>query len=175
MLYHTVLIVLHRPPLSLTILAPDFSICWNSVIAIIKLIRQYSRGNEYVYLPVTFIHTATVAASIILMKRHIVNSPHDEDAEKYLGVILEALEGCSASWDAAAQAKQNILIADEDARRKREGFSQGDVDRDVNDITYEMGQYFDLDNDSVMGGVGGVAGFLDPDYWGGGLWGGMTE
>lgn len=130
MMYHTVLIVLHRPPLFLPMptAAPDFAICWTSVTAIIKLIRHYSRGNEYAYLPVTFIHTATAVASIISMKRHTVyGHEHEHDGDetaKYLGVVLEALEGCSGTWAAAAQAKEAIVRADQDARRARHGFSQ---------------------------------------------------
>ena len=213
MMYHTVLIVLHRPPLFLPTptTAPDFTICWTSVTAIIKLIRHYSRGNEYAYLPVTFIHTATAVASIISMKRHtLYGHEHERDSDetaKYLSVVLEALEGCSGTWAAAAQAKEAIVRADQDARRARHDFCQQhqhhqhhhhhqqyqqnqhrqDMEPDqqnrhqsqhqaaVDDLSYGMGQCLELEPDAVMGGMpmgygvgmggGGVAGFLDPEYW----------
>lgn len=180
MMYHTVLIVLHRPPLSLHLtrtatITPDFDICWASVTALIKLIKQYARGNEYIYLPVTFIHTATAAASIILLKRHIVHESNDDEPAKYLNVILESLDGCSATWGAAAQAKQAILMADEEARRKLghrvAENTNGGHNRSVDEMGLEFEQFFDLDFDMTMGGmgmgVGGVAGFLDPEWWDG--------
>ena len=177
-MYHTVLIVLHRPPLTLHLsrtatTTPDFEICWASVTALIKLVKQYARGNEYIYLPVTFIHTATAAASIILLKRHILHESNDDEPAKYLNVILEALDGCSATWSAATQAKQAILIADEEARKKL-GFriaehTNGGNNHSVEAIGMEFENFFDLDFD--MGGMGmgsgGVAGFLDPGWWDG--------
>jgi hypothetical protein len=175
MMYHTVLIVLHRPPLSLQftrtpVVTADFEICWASVTAIIKLIKQYARGNEYLYLPMTFIHTATAAASIVLLKRHIVHEESDEEAAKFLHVILDALEGCSVTWTAAAQAKQAILMADEEARLKMAEFQvKTEGDCDTNAAGLELEQYFGLEYDSVMGGmgmgVGGVVGWMDPDWW----------
>ncbi|KAI5848048.1 fungal-specific transcription factor domain-containing protein [Tricharina praecox] len=185
MMYHTVLIVLHRPPLSLQFtrtpaITPDFAICWSSVTAIIKLIKQYSRGNEYLYLPVTFVHTATAAASIILLKRHIVHEAlADDEASKFLNVILSALGGCAATYPAAAQAKQAILMADEEARMRMVNFHAKEEDADVQAVGRELEQFFDLDFDSDMGGmggmggmgmgmgmgIGGVAGWMDPEWW----------
>jgi len=183
MMYHTVLIVLHRPPLSLQFtrtpaVTPDFAICWSSVTAIIRLIKQYSRGNEYLYLPVTFVHTATAAASIILLKRHIVHEDAYDEASKFLSVILSALGGCAATYPAAAQAKQAILMADEEVRMRMVNYyvkEEEDGDADVRTTGRELEQLFDLEHDSVMGGmgfglgmgmgVGGVAGWMDPEWW----------
>ncbi|KAA8904874.1 fungal-specific transcription factor domain-containing protein, partial [Sphaerosporella brunnea] len=175
MMYHTALIVLHRPPLTLQytrtpVATADFDICWASVTAIIKLIKQYVRGNEYLYLPMTFIHTATAAASIILLKRHTVQEDTDEEASKFLHVILDALDGCSATWSTATQAKQTILMADEEARLKVAEFQiKTEGGDDINAIGLDLEQYFGLEYDSVMGGmgmgVGGVVGWMDPDWW----------
>jgi len=162
MLYHTIMIVLHRPSLQLSrspnaaelAESRDFDICWQSTTSIIKLIRAYSRGNEYIYLPMTFVHTATSTASIILLKRHtqgLVNHGDDEPS-KFLNTILEALEGCSATWFSAAQAKRAIMMADREAFEKNAVEVGGAVEgtsRKGNVSAENFAEFLDLDLDNV--------------------------
>lgn len=117
MLYHTAMIILHRPPRSLfrdpkIATSQDVQICYESLEAIIKLLRIYSRNYQYSHLPFTFVHILASAASIILMKRYIESSSWDAvDVAKPLGLVLDALENVSQTWPCANQVRAVIDTA----------------------------------------------------------------
>ncbi len=110
-MYHTALIILHRPPRHLfrdpaAAGSEDLKTCYESLEAIVKLIGIYSRQHQYNHLPLTFVHVLASAASIILMKRYIEGSSWDDSqVSKPLGVILGALDGISQTWPCAKQVR----------------------------------------------------------------------
>jgi hypothetical protein len=109
MLYHTAMIILHRPPRNLfkdpkIAKSEDVGLCYESLESIVKLLRIYSRNYHFNSLPFTFVHILASAASIILMKRYIENLPwDDQNISKSLGFIVEALESVSQTWPCAKQ------------------------------------------------------------------------
>lgn len=117
MLYHTAMIILHRPPRQLlknpkTATSKDVEICYESLESIIKLLRIYSRQYQYSPLPLTFVHILASAASIILMKRHLNNLPWDDASiSRPLDHVLEAVDGISPTWPAARQVRAVITTA----------------------------------------------------------------
>ncbi|TAQ84067.1 hypothetical protein B7494_g7605 [Chlorociboria aeruginascens] len=115
MMYHTVMIILHRPPrhllqdLEITNMAGDVEICYESLDTIIKLVRTYARNYQWSRLPLTFVHTLASAASVILMKNHINGSSlEDPNIGKPLDQILEAIDGISQTWPCAKQVREVI-------------------------------------------------------------------
>jgi hypothetical protein len=133
MMYHTALIILHRPPRNLfrdpTIsTSEDVKTCYESLEAILKLIGIYSRQHQYSHLPLTFVHILASAASIILMKQYIEGSSWiDLKVSKPLGLILDALDGISQTWPCAKQVRGVINSAMEgppesETNKSPEGF-----------------------------------------------------
>ena len=119
MLYHTAMIILHRPPRQLfkdhkTSISKDVEICYESLDSIIKLLRIYSRHYQYSPLPLTFVHILASAASIILMKRSLNNIPWDDASiSRPLDHVLDAVDGISPTWPAAKQVRLVIITATE--------------------------------------------------------------
>jgi hypothetical protein len=111
MMYHTALIILHRPPRNLfrdpaIASSEDVKTCYDSLDSIVKLVGIYSRQHQYSHLPLTFVHILASAASVVLMKRHIERSSWDEPGiSKPLGVILDALDGIFQTWPCAKQVR----------------------------------------------------------------------
>lgn len=117
MLYHTAMIILHRPPRNLfknpkIATSQDVKICYESLEAIIKLLRIYSRNYQFSHLPFTFVHILASAASIILMKRFIEGSSWDAiEVAKPLGLVIDAIEAISQTWPCANQVRAVIDTA----------------------------------------------------------------
>jgi hypothetical protein len=117
MLYHTAIIILHRPPRSVlkdpeVAVSQDIQTCYESLEAIIKLLRTYSRYYEYHDLPFTFVHTLATAASVLLMKRYIEDLSWDNVAvSKPLGHVLEAIDAVSQTWPCARQVRSVVNSA----------------------------------------------------------------
>lgn len=117
MMYHTALIILHRPPRNLlrdpaVATSEDVKTCYESQDAIVKLIGIYSRQHQYSHLPLTFVHILASAASIVLMRRHIDGASWAQpEVSKSLGVILDALDGISHTWPCAKQVRAVINSA----------------------------------------------------------------
>lgn len=114
------MIILHRPPRHLfknpeIANSEDIEICYQSLQAIIRLLRIYSRHYKYSTLPLTFVHTLASAASVILMKRYIDGTTWDEDStstvSRPLDLVLEAVDGISQTWTCARQVRDVIITA----------------------------------------------------------------
>jgi hypothetical protein len=123
MLYHTAMIILHRPPRHLfkdpkISSSKDVEICYESLDSIIKLLRVYSRHHQYNHLPLTFVHILASTASVLLMKRYINNLTWDNVAiSRPLSHVMEAIEGISQTWPCAKQVRGVIDKAMEQSTR----------------------------------------------------------
>ncbi|KAI9729366.1 MAG: hypothetical protein M1834_006890 [Cirrosporium novae-zelandiae] len=115
MLYQSVVIILHRPRLHLfpgnISTADDTEMCYTSLNLIIKLLRLYSRYYDYRHLPITFVHIAATAASIILQKRLAEPGGDENETDRQLKQILDAIDGVSESWPCAKTIKEVIMAA----------------------------------------------------------------
>jgi hypothetical protein len=130
MMYHTALIILHRPPRNLfrdpaIATSEEVKTCYESLDAIVKLVGAYSRQHQYSHLPLTFVHILASAASIILMKRHIEGASWaTPEVSKSLGVILDALDGISQTWPCAKQVRAVINSAMKEGTPEAGGYSR---------------------------------------------------
>jgi hypothetical protein len=129
MLYHTAIIILRRPPRSVlkdpeVAVSQDVQTCYESLEAIIKLLRKYSRYYEYHDLPFTFVHTLATAASVLLMKRYIEDLSWDNVAvSKPLGQVLEAIDAVSQTWPCARQVRSAVNSAMEASPQGKVGYT----------------------------------------------------
>ncbi|KAI9745261.1 MAG: hypothetical protein M1818_001540 [Claussenomyces sp. TS43310] len=125
--YHTVMIVLHRPPPHssdeyLSASTSDLEICYHSLSSILQLFKLYSRYYSYNHLPSNFVHAAASAASIVLLKRYLesraaaIGSTPSSGTDtattaQQLDQVLTAIDNISLTWTSAHQIRTMVLEA----------------------------------------------------------------
>jgi hypothetical protein len=129
MFFHTVMIILHRPPrhsslAHLATISEDLDICSTSLSSILQLMKVYSKHYSYSALPVTFIHTCASAASIVLLKRYLSASPQGggrnqrdvQETGTQLEQISKVIDSIAETWESAKQIQKAISAARETIR-----------------------------------------------------------
>ena len=117
MLFHTVMIILHRPPSHLfendsVSESEDVQICYESLAAIMRLMRCYARFYRYRSLPLDFVHILSTAAGTIMMKRYFQHSSWDDpEIEKSLALIIDAMEEIENTWPCIREIKDFVKQA----------------------------------------------------------------
>ncbi|KAI1344017.1 fungal-specific transcription factor domain-containing protein [Xylariaceae sp. FL0016] len=117
MLFHTAMIILHRPPRHLfkkpgIESSEDVEFCYESLQAILKLLRSYSKYYKYTALPLDFAHTLSVAAGTILMKRQLENAALDDSGiSRAMDTILEAMHEIRHTWPCIVEIRQSVVQA----------------------------------------------------------------
>lgn len=115
MVFHTGMIILHRPPRHLLdrdtmIDGEDVEICYQSLVAILRLIQSYGKHYRFELLPLDFVHTLSAAAGVLLMKRYLEKSAWtDKDISKPLAQILEVMEIIEKVWPCVLEIREGIL------------------------------------------------------------------
>ncbi|TRX91915.1 hypothetical protein FHL15_007234 [Xylaria flabelliformis] len=130
LLFHTVMTILHRPPSRLlqkpesSFDRDDIEICYESLGAILRLIRSYGRFYSYKHLPLDFVQTLSTAAGTILMRRHLNNLPwNDAETSRSLDFVIQAMEDIKDTWSCAKDILNSVLKA-----RQTEAAAIPDVD-----------------------------------------------
>ncbi|KAI0195075.1 fungal-specific transcription factor domain-containing protein [Xylaria flabelliformis] len=130
LLFHTVMTILHRPPSQLlqkpesSFDRDDIEICYESLGAILRLIRSYGRFYSYKHLPLDFVQTLSTAAGTILMRRHLNNLPwNDAETSRSLDFVIQAMEDIKDTWSCANDILNSVLKA-----RQTEAAAIPDVD-----------------------------------------------
>lgn len=108
------MIVLHRPPRSL--LQPprdstteDVEICIESMRAILKLMKTYSRYYSFRSLPLDFVHTLSTAAGVILMQKDLGDRLEENDTSKSLESVLSAMDEIKDAWPCVTELRTSLL------------------------------------------------------------------
>lgn len=115
MVFHTVMIILHRPPTNMfntpgVAESEDVEICYESLQAILRLMRSFSRFYRYRSLPLDFVYTLATAAGVVMMKRSLQKSSWtDPDIERSLSLILEAMNEIQTTWPCVKEVR-NVLL-----------------------------------------------------------------
>ncbi|KAI1432308.1 fungal-specific transcription factor domain-containing protein [Xylaria sp. CBS 124048] len=120
LLFHTVMTILHRPPSQLlkkpesNLDRDDIEICYESLGAMLRLIRSFGRFYSFKCLPLGFVQTLSTAAGTILMRRHLENLPWDDaETSRSLDIVVQAMEGIKDAWPCVKE----ILNSVQNARR----------------------------------------------------------
>ncbi|KAK8077512.1 hypothetical protein PG996_003682 [Apiospora saccharicola] len=117
MVFHTAMIILHRPPRNLygrpgISKSDDVEICYESLHAIIRLLRSYSRYYKYSALPLDFVHTLSVAAGTVLMRISLEDMPPDDSSiAKSMETILDAMDKIKHTWPCIVEVKTSVVQA----------------------------------------------------------------
>ncbi|RYP62937.1 hypothetical protein DL769_007113 [Monosporascus sp. CRB-8-3] len=102
--------VLHLHPGIAT--SDDVEFCYESLQAILKLLKTYSRFYKYSALPLDFVHTLSVAAGTILMKRSLENLPAgDSSISKAMDTVLDAMQEIRHTWPCIVEIRESVLQA----------------------------------------------------------------
>ncbi|KAK5636671.1 hypothetical protein RRF57_012383 [Xylaria bambusicola] len=118
LLFHTVMTILHRPPSHLlqksesSFDREDIEICYESLGAILRLLKSYKRFYSYKHLPLDFVQTLSTAAGTILMRRHLENLPwNDGETSRCLDLVIEAMEDIKDTWPCVKEILDSVLKA----------------------------------------------------------------
>ncbi|TGJ79843.1 hypothetical protein E0Z10_g8921 [Xylaria hypoxylon] len=130
LLFHTVMTILHRPPSQLlqkpesSFDRDDIDICYESLGAMLRLLRSYGRFYSYKHLPLDFVQTLSTAAGTILMRRHLDHLPWvDAETSRSLDLVIEAMEDIKDTWPCVKEILNSVLNA-----RQTEAATMPDVD-----------------------------------------------
>ncbi|KAK2612454.1 hypothetical protein QQS21_001558 [Conoideocrella luteorostrata] len=143
MLFHTVMIILHRPPSNIFETpgiseSEDVEICYESLQALLRLLRSYSRYYRYRSLPLDFVQTLSTAAGVVMMKRFFQQSSWDDpEIERSLSLLSEAMDDVQNSLPCVKEIRDCIM----GARQLRETTVPPDVPFNAPDLTqgFELG------------------------------------
>ncbi|EXJ86743.1 hypothetical protein A1O3_03697 [Capronia epimyces CBS 606.96] len=121
------MIILHRPPRTLfgdpkIATSEDIEICYQSLEAILCLLRSYARHYRYVDLPLDVMHILSTAAATVLMKRFFNKALWtDVEIAKPLSFLLGAMDEIQVKWPYMFEIRESITRS----------ISEPLVDRDV--------------------------------------------
>ncbi|KJK78876.1 hypothetical protein H634G_05690 [Metarhizium anisopliae BRIP 53293] len=117
MLFHTVMIILHRPPSNMfekpgISESEDVEICYESLQAILRLMRSYSRYYRYRSLPLDFAQTLSTATGAVMMKRFFQKSSWDDpEIERSLSLLTEAMDEIQNSLPCVKEIRDCVSVA----------------------------------------------------------------
>ncbi|KAI0137378.1 fungal-specific transcription factor domain-containing protein [Xylariales sp. AK1849] len=117
MLFHTAMIILHRPPRHLfskvgISQSEDVEICYESLQAMLRLMKNYSKFYKYTCLPLDFVHTLSVTAGTILMKKFMENVPkEDAGISRSMDIVLDAMEKIKYTWPCVVEIRESVVRA----------------------------------------------------------------
>lgn len=117
MLFHTVMIILHRPPSNMfdkpgIAESEDVEICYESLQAIQRLMRSFSRFYRYRSLPLDFVQTLATATGIVLMRRYFLKASWtDPEVERSVSLLLEAMNEIQNTWPPVREIRDSLVQA----------------------------------------------------------------
>lgn len=117
MLFHTVMIILHRPPSNMfdkpgIAESEEVEICYESLQAIQRLMRCFSRYYRYRSLPLDFVQTLATATGIVLMRRYLLKASWtDPDIERSVSLLLEAMNEIQNTWPPVREIRDSLMQA----------------------------------------------------------------
>jgi hypothetical protein len=126
MLFHTCMIILHRPPRQhlddeAVARSEGVEVCYQSLSAILRLLKSYQRYYRFEWLPLTFVQTLSAAAEVVMLKRYLEKSSWDDkDISKPMAQILEAMEVIQDVYPCIQEIQQSII-----ASKQAEGGDNG--------------------------------------------------
>lgn len=136
MLFHTVMIILHRPPSNMfekpgISESEDVEICYESLQAILRLMRSYSRYYRYRSLPLDFVQTLSTATGAVMMKRFFQGSSWDDvEIERSLSLLTEAMDDVQNTLPCVKEIRDCVTVA----RQRRETTVPPDVPLNAPDL-----------------------------------------
>ncbi|KAM3467863.1 hypothetical protein MY5147_008506 [Beauveria neobassiana] len=117
MVFHTVMMILHRPPSNMfdkpgIAESEDVEICYESLQAIQRLMRSFSRFYRYRSLPLDFVQTLATATGIVLMRRYLLKASWtDPEVERSVSLLLDAMNEIQNTWPPVREIRDTLVRA----------------------------------------------------------------
>ena len=117
MLFHTCMIILHRPPRQhwddeAVAKGEDVEICFQSLAAVLRLLKTYQRYYRFQVLPLDFVQTLSAAAEVVMLKRYVEKSAWtDKDIAKPMTQILEAMEAVQEVYPCIREIHRSLIAS----------------------------------------------------------------
>ncbi|KAL1610346.1 hypothetical protein SLS60_002012 [Paraconiothyrium brasiliense] len=117
MLFHTTMIILHRPPRQhfddeAVNEGEGIEICYQSLSAILRLLKSYGRYYKFHYLPFDFVQTLASAAEVIMMRRYVDKASWDDkDISRPMTQVLEAMEAVQNVFPCVQNIRESIMLS----------------------------------------------------------------
>ncbi|OAA48193.1 N-terminal binuclear Zn cluster-containing/DNA binding domain-containing protein [Beauveria brongniartii RCEF 3172] len=117
MVFHTVMMILHRPPSNMfdkpgIAESEDVEICYESLQAIQRLMRSFSRFYRYRSLPLDFVQTLATATGIVLMRRYLLKASWtDPEVERSVSLLLDAMSEIQNTWPPVREIRDTLVRA----------------------------------------------------------------
>ncbi|GAP89351.1 putative CHA4-transcription factor [Rosellinia necatrix] len=124
LLFHTVMTILHRPPIQVLqqkargagagagVDRDDVETCYESLGAMLRLIRYYGRFYPYRHLPLDFVQTLSTAAGTVLMRRHLEGLPRDDaETARALDLVVGVMEDVRPAWPCVGEIADGVRRA----------------------------------------------------------------
>lgn len=91
----------------------DVEICCESLQAVCRLIRSYSRYYRYEHLPLDFVHTLSTAASILLMRRYFEDAPGTSapTSSRSFALIQDAMDAIKNTHPCIKEIQESLKSA----------------------------------------------------------------
>lgn len=138
MLFHTTMIILHRPPQQhlddeAVINGEGLETCYQSLSAILKLIKSYGRYYRFEFLPLDFVQTLASAAEIVMIRRYIEKSSWDDkEISRPISQILDAMEAIKEVSPSVQEIRDSILRSIEAGKDdSRQQIEDNELDLDL--------------------------------------------
>ncbi|KAH6686206.1 fungal-specific transcription factor domain-containing protein [Plectosphaerella plurivora] len=115
MLFHTAMIILHRPPRQhlddeAVARGEGVEVCYQSLEAILRLLKSFGRYHRFETLPLDFVHTLSAAAECVMMRRYMEQSSWDDrDVARPLGQILDVMFTVQEIFPCMREIRDSIL------------------------------------------------------------------
>lgn len=115
MLFHTAMIILHRPPRQhlddeAVVNGEDVEICSQSLSAILSLLKSFGRYYRFEILPLDIVQTLASAAEMVMMQRYMNKSSWDDkNVARPMGQLLAAMEAIMDVCPCVRDIRESIL------------------------------------------------------------------
>ncbi|KAM5343319.1 hypothetical protein ACJ41O_014285 [Fusarium nematophilum] len=114
MLFHTAMIILHRPPRKhledeAVIKSEGIEVCYESLSATLRLLKSYGRYYRFEVLPLDFVHTLSAAAEVVMMRKYMQRSSWDDnDVSRPMALILETMASVQRVFPCVREIRDSI-------------------------------------------------------------------
>jgi hypothetical protein len=131
MLFHTAMIILHRPPRQhlddeAVARGEGVEVCYQSLAAILRLLKSFGRYYRFETLPLDFVHTLSAAAECVMMRRYMEKSSWDDrDVARPLGQILDVMLTVQEIFPCMREIRDSILETIKEGGGAGEGQEDG--------------------------------------------------
>lgn len=90
----------------------DVEICYESLQAIQRLMRSFSRFYRYRSLPLDFVQTLATATGIVLMRRYLLKASWtDPEVERSVSLLLDAMNEIQNTWPPVREIRDTLVRA----------------------------------------------------------------